>query len=185
MAVRHWSKVTAGRWHVEDLGKATAESYARTIEQLKEARKMITDKADRTLLDGMISNCEYVEEWLETGRRPGNKRGVERLAAYQREIPTDLIEKYMQPVEYLPRGKSTRYKYSNDEVAFMYYMLSMLTDREAECYTMHIGGQYSMRDIADLLDLDVSTIHETMKRAERKIKAAVNRGIPLFLDNIV
>lgn len=49
-------------------------------------------EADITALDSeiktlgeMILDTEYRLEWLDTGRRPGNKRGIERRAAYQRE----------------------------------------------------------------------------------------------------
>ncbi|WP_438446857.1 sigma factor-like helix-turn-helix DNA-binding protein [Gorillibacterium sp. sgz5001074] len=154
---------------------ADITTYRRTRERLCEAR-------GDPKVEAMIRDVDYVIEWLETGRRPGNKRGVERLAAYQRDIPTDLIEKYMLRPQYMPQGRSI---YSPDEVVYMEYLLSTLTERECECYVMHIGGLYSMRDIADLLDLTVSTVHETVKRAERKIKISMNRGKPLLLDIVV
>ncbi|MNP84003.1 positive control sigma-like factor [compost metagenome] len=37
------------------------------------------------------SDCEFVIEWLNSGRRPGNKRGIERRAGYEREILLDPI----------------------------------------------------------------------------------------------
>lgn len=40
----------------------------------------------------MISGMEYIIEWLDTGKRPGNKRGIERRATYQRERPMDPLK---------------------------------------------------------------------------------------------
>ncbi|GEB35887.1 hypothetical protein [Brevibacillus parabrevis] len=47
--------------------------------------------AERQLIREMRGDVEWVIEWLESGRRPGNKRGIERRAAYQREKLMDLI----------------------------------------------------------------------------------------------
>ncbi|XOK58381.1 hypothetical protein ACJ7K1_17455 [Paenibacillus elgii] len=42
------------------------------------------DKEDRSLISDMISDCEFVEQWLETGRMPGSRRGIDRRSVYQR-----------------------------------------------------------------------------------------------------
>ncbi|MDR6880357.1 hypothetical protein [Bacillus sp. 3255] len=38
-------------------------------------------QADRRVINEMVSDCEWTIEWLETGRQPGNKRGIERRSA--------------------------------------------------------------------------------------------------------
>lgn len=48
-------------------------------------------ETEKNYLSEMISDVEYVIEWLETGRRPESKRGIERRAAYQREKLIDPI----------------------------------------------------------------------------------------------
>jgi hypothetical protein len=48
--------------------------------------------AELDLISEMISDTNFAIEWLGSGRRPGNSRGIERLAAYQRE-------KFMDPVK--------------------------------------------------------------------------------------
>jgi RNA polymerase sigma-70 factor (ECF subfamily) len=122
----------------------------------------------------MISNCDYVIKWLETGRRPGNRRGVERLAAYQREVPTDIIERFMKPPE--PVKFESELDWQRLE-----YILSMLTDRERDCYERHIGSMYSEREIAEMLGISRASVREFIARAERKIKQYKNRPIPLSL----
>jgi len=92
-----------------DLGAATLESYQETrrmllrkadeltvriaklepVRTMDEMEELLALDKDRELIVGMISSCSYVIEWLETGRRPGNRRGIERRAGYQREVPTD------------------------------------------------------------------------------------------------
>jgi positive control factor len=67
---------------------------------LKVAKKMYrsaTDE-DKKVIAGMIFDLEFAIEWMETGRRPGNRRGIERRAAYQCEkifVPL-LMQKYFR-----------------------------------------------------------------------------------------
>ena len=127
----------------------------------------------------MIANLDYAIEWLETGRRPGNKRGVERLAAYQREIPTDVIERYMQPTPPLEVG------YTEQEWNHAEFILSMLTDRERECFEMYVVGQSSYREIGELLGINHKTVEENVKRAQNKIKSYKTKPVPILLDIVV
>lgn len=43
----------------------------------------------------MASDLQYALEWLKTAKWPGNRRGVERRAAYQCMLPVDpqLLQK--------------------------------------------------------------------------------------------
>ncbi|KRE56574.1 hypothetical protein [Paenibacillus sp. Soil750] len=45
-------------------------------------------QADQRIINEMIADCDWTIEWLESGRWPGNKRGIERRATYQREKST-------------------------------------------------------------------------------------------------
>jgi len=52
------------------------------IEEYKQALKRIrllqqsASVEDNKLLGGMASDLQYALEWMQTGRRPGNKRGI-------------------------------------------------------------------------------------------------------------
>lgn len=126
----------------------------------------------------MISNLDYAIEWLETGRRPGNKRGVERLAAYQRDIPIDVMDKYAAPT---PKVSLI----TDDDYAKVEFVLCMLSDQERECYELHIGQNYSMEDVAELLNISKSSVQTYLKRASNKVKAYRNRPIQKLLDIVV
>jgi RNA polymerase sigma-70 factor (ECF subfamily) len=130
----------------------------------------------------MIRDIDYILEWMETGRRPGNKRGVERLAAYQREIPVDIMERYAAPPAHLTvqTNDSLEWEYRKME-----YILSLLTDRERQCYEMNIGGMYSEREIAQMIGIAQPTVHENLKRAQNKIKQYKSRPMPLLLEIVV
>ncbi|MDN9012154.1 hypothetical protein [Brevibacillus laterosporus] len=73
------------------------KEYRETRKKLKKAyadlraTETVLDDSERRYLSEMISDVEYVIEWLETGRRPESKHGIERRAAYQREKLVDPI----------------------------------------------------------------------------------------------
>lgn len=125
--------------------------------------------AERQGLGSMISDVEYVIEWLETGRRPGNRRGIERRAAYQRE-------KLMDPVRMQafasnstagsPCNLTEWQKFRLEEV------LSNLSPRERECYELHYGMCFSFGKIAEMLNIKKGTVQSYIECAEKKIKDA-------------
>lgn len=44
----------------------------KSVEQLYRS----ADADDKKVIAGMVSDCKYVIEWLSSGRRPGNTRGL-------------------------------------------------------------------------------------------------------------
>ncbi|WP_103110806.1 sigma factor-like helix-turn-helix DNA-binding protein [Brevibacillus reuszeri] len=122
--------------------------------------------AERQLIGEMRGEMEWVIEWLETGRRPGNKRGIERRAAYQRE-------KLMDPVRmqaFVDRGTAgspvnlTEWQRGQIEDA-----LCGLSERERECYVMANGQCFSHAEIAKMLGISKSSVDTHIKRAQQKI----------------
>jgi len=182
-----------------DLGGATLENYretrrglllaadrltrrikriepVRTMEQMEAVLKL---ENDRKLIVEMIASCSYVIEWLETGRRPGNRRGAERLASYQREIPTDPallpvqgstdIYGFEEPEREEDDGRSSR----------LAAAMRGLTERERDCYSLAHGQGCSLSEIAELLHISKSSAGTYTTRAQRKI--AMNVGKPVDL----
>lgn len=148
-------------------------TYKRTRARLLTAEA--TESDEKAHIAAMVRDCDYIIQWLETGRRPGNKRGVERLAAYQREIPMELMERYAQP-QRLEIGEYDEWQYQKAE-----YILSMLTDRERECYELNIGGLYSEREIARMLGITGPAVHDNLKRAKNKIRRYKAQPLPMIL----
>ena len=152
-------------------------------QSLKTARKMYhnASEEDKKTIAGMISDLEFAIEWLETGRRPGNRRGVERRAAYQREKLFDplLMQKYFRSTE-------PTYEWDDHERESIITSwdreriedaLSVLTDREREVYLMSRGYCLTYSEIANYLCISSSSVQTMIERAERKIKKRIKESL--------
>lgn len=160
---------------VTDLGGATALSYRKARNIAARLYKK-ADADDKKVISGMVSDCEFVEEWLVTGRRPGNKRGVERLAAYQREKLIDPLR--MQA--YVSNSKAGSPSNLTDSDYFVIEeALRVLTDLEKDCFLLSYGHCMPHSYIADVLGLSRGNISTLLKRAKEKIQE--NRNNNLFL----
>ncbi|WP_027410354.1 sigma-70 family RNA polymerase sigma factor [Anoxybacteroides tepidamans] len=152
-------------------------------ESLKAARKMYRSATveDKKVIAGMISDLEFTIEWMETGRQPGNRRGIERRAAYQRERSFDplLMQKYFrssEPVyewdDHEKEDVITSWDRERIEDA-----LSVLTDREREVYLMSRGHCLSYSQIANYLCVSSSSVQKMIERAEKKIKRRIHESL--------
>lgn len=163
---------------IEWLGPADIETYRITKLNLHDLLPSIIEEQHAAHVRAMIRDCDYILEWLETGRRPGNPRGVERLAAYQREIPMEIMERYAQKPKPVQFHKDSDYDH-------MEYILALMTDRERTCYEMHIGGLWTEREIATTLGIARTSVQEFLKRAKTKAKKYSSQPIPAYLDIVV
>ncbi|MED0680240.1 sigma-70 family RNA polymerase sigma factor [Aneurinibacillus thermoaerophilus] len=173
------------------------KEYSKAIYQLKKLREEMNEeekKAYGPVIGSMISDLRYALEWLNTGRRPGNRRGVERLAAYQREKPFDplSIQQYFDSNygntygfigsfigtsvpdlwgfdHIVPTNKIS--KHDEDRIADA---LSVLTEREKEIYVMSRGRCLPYKEIAHYLKISEGTVKATVYRAEKKISKYIN-----------
>jgi positive control factor len=152
--------------------KETCRRLKRAYEARRESEKVLDNQAisERQLLSEMIGEVEYVIEWLETGRRPGNRRGIERRAAYEREKPMDPVR--MQAFVARSTAGSpcnlTEWERFQLEDA-----LSSLTERERECYVLTHGECFSFEETARLLGISKSSVQTHVKRAQEKIRERV------------
>lgn len=151
------------------------EGYRQTRKILRALRTLNTDAAERGQLASMIRDCDYVIEWLQTGRRPGNRRGIERRAAYQHEIrcPNDVLDQH-------PTPSPPRRLLVNDYNRII-QALGILSGRERSCYEMHYAGLWSEYEIADQLGISRDSVHEYLDRAQKKIKKFIEKPVQLEL----
>ncbi|APC46476.1 positive control sigma factor [Aeribacillus phage AP45] len=143
---------------------------------LKQARKMYktANEEDKKIISGMISDLVYALEWMKTSRMPGNRRGIERRAAYQREKPFDplLMQRYFRSTDedvyewddHLQEHKIDEWDRQRIEDA-----LSVLTKREREVYLMSRGHCLSYSQIANYLCISKGAVQTMIERAEKKI----------------
>ncbi|GIO33109.1 positive control factor [Paenibacillus albilobatus] len=159
-----------------DLGEATVQNYKKSL-NLASRLYLRADADDKKTISGMISDCEYAIEWLSTGRRPGNKRGIERRAAYQRERLVDPLkmQAYVQNSKAGSPSNLTEWQRFQIQDA-----LSRLSDRERECYVLAHGECFSFSYIADLLGISRSSVEEYVERAQRKISEDLQSSLFLI-----
>ncbi|PAD36353.1 Fis family transcriptional regulator [Terribacillus saccharophilus] len=155
--------------------KDLIDEYKFALKQLKHQKEQCSLE-ERNIYSGMQSDLEYALEWMQKCRMPGNRRGVERLAAYQREKPFDpiLMQKYTRSLTDDDEKANENIITSWDKERIS-HALSSLTNKEREVYLMKRGEMLSFSDIASLLGLSKSTVQKMVERAENKIK--INKEI--------
>ncbi|WP_145333330.1 sigma factor-like helix-turn-helix DNA-binding protein [Paenibacillus xylanexedens] len=162
---------------VHDLGEATIQNYKKSrkiAEDAYDRAKMNDNEADKKLISKMVSDCNYAIEWLSTGRRPGNKRGVERLASYQREKLVDPLK--MQA--YVQKGHAgSSANLSDWQLYQIEDALTRLSPRERECYIMKHGDCFSYADIAMILNISKSAVQSYVKTAQHKISYDLHNSL--------
>jgi len=176
---------------ITNLGAATLENYVETRRQLlrqadeltvriarmepirtmDEMNALLDLDRDRGLVMEMIASSSYVIEWLETGRRPGNRRGIERRSGAQREVPTDPAR--LPSASLWERAEAER---PSDEAERFRLEAALrgLTERERSCYTLARGETFSHSEIAAMLNISKSSVGTYIIRAQRKVDGNID-----------
>jgi RNA polymerase sigma-70 factor (ECF subfamily) len=165
-----------GGYTVMNLGPATAENYRRSARMARALLARTKDKGDRRTINEMIGECEYAAEWLETGRRPGNRRGIERRAAYQRERPVDPIVLQAYIGHRSAGGAVQASSVTDEDRQRIENVLAKLTNREREAYTMVVGGGLSYSEVAELIGVQKGSVQSFVEAAEKKIRSMLFQG---------
>ncbi|MED0983023.1 sigma-70 family RNA polymerase sigma factor [Bacillus paramycoides] len=156
-------------------------SYIQTLHEIKDAKGNASE-TEKKIFSDMISDLEFTIEWLRTGRRPGNRRGIERRAAYQRERACDplLMQRYFRSMNdnlYEWDDHQQEHVISEWDKIRLEDVLSLLTEREKEVYLMSRGYCLTYREIAKYLMISCSTIQTLIERAEKKIARQLNESL--------
>ncbi|PGT89297.1 Fis family transcriptional regulator [Bacillus sp. AFS040349] len=162
--------------------KIALEDAKRRYELASDDKQDSETRSDKEIIKDMITDIEYAIEWMETGRRPGNKRGIERRAAYQRERAFDplVMQKYFRSADDLDYewDKSDKEQLiSVWEQERIEDALSVLTKKEREIYLMSRGYCIRYKDIANYLGVSVSTVKTNIKRSEKKISQRIRESL--------
>lgn len=175
MAIGHLY-TRAGGITIMNLGPATAENYRRSGRMAKALLARTQDKGERRTIGEMVGECEYAAEWLETGRRPGNRRGIERRAAYQRERLVDPLVMQAYIGNRSAGGAVQASSVSDDDRQRIDNMLAKLTEKEREAYLMVHGGGLSYGDVADILGIEKGSVQSRVESAQEKIQKMLFQG---------
>ncbi|WP_185970980.1 sigma factor-like helix-turn-helix DNA-binding protein [Alkalicoccobacillus porphyridii] len=139
--------------------KKELESYRKQLDQGDAVEK---DEFD--IVGGMISDLVYSMDWLSRGRRPGNRRGIERQAIYKR---TALLDMNLFPSMNM---EDDREKPIDDkDKRAMIDILWTLSNRERESYVLHMSYGMSYAEIAAELKVGRTTVQKYVERAKKKV----------------
>lgn len=161
------------------------KEYKETLRKIRKAKSEYPPVNERNpeqdcdykILCQMESDLLWSLEWMETGRQPGNRRGIERRAAYQRERPIDPI--HFQRYAMQPLYKQSKHTLSDFDMWRVEDALSCLSKLERDVYIMSRGYCLSYAEIAGLLGVAKGTVQKMIERAEKKM--ARQKEISLFL----
>lgn len=159
----------------EWLGHADIETYRKTRRKLSAIDIDILSPQEASHVRSMISDCNYVIEWLETGRRPGNRRGIERRSVAQRDIPMDPLTMR----RYMYTGKRGAVDSHNDisaeQVIMMEEALSILTKQQCDSFVMVKVNGYSLEYAAEIMGLKKTSVQNHVDRASLKVSTFVTK----------
>ena len=149
--------------------------YKESLRKVRKAKET-ANEVDRSILSGMESGLEFAIKWMETGRMPGNHRGVESPHAYHREIPVDPqrfpFERYETPFEHHD-GYVRTGRLSEDEVEFFYSSLDALTEKQREVFLMYYQDWMSLEEIAEELEISRQAAHKSLEQARARIQRII------------
>ncbi|AUJ25176.1 sigma-70 family RNA polymerase sigma factor [Virgibacillus dokdonensis] len=125
--------------------------------------EFISDREDKKHINSMINDMSESIEWMKTGRRPGNLRGIDKRSAYQRRA---LIDMDLFPsLDIQPEEKEI----SEEQKRLLVNILVELSHRERQCYLLHMAQGYSMREVAEELKISKASVQKFIERAKNKI----------------
>ncbi|GAK12226.1 hypothetical protein JCM19039_1980 [Geomicrobium sp. JCM 19039] len=74
----------------KELVKYRETLQRKPMETVAEWTELKAEKNEHEIVGAMIRDLEYAIEWMETSRRPGAKRDIDRRSVHQRTIYMDL-----------------------------------------------------------------------------------------------
>ena len=148
---------------------------------LRDAKKMyksygrddltLQDETDKKIIASMIRDLEYVIEWLETGRNPDSRRGIDKKGVYSMN-PQTLDKIKFEKNEGDFERELTKYEREMIEDA-----LCELTTRERDAFMMVKVEGLSYEYAAELMDIKKTTVQTHVDRAEKKIEKRKTKSL--------
>ncbi|MGM0806505.1 MAG: sigma-70 family RNA polymerase sigma factor [Bacillota bacterium] len=154
---------------VEDI----KEEYNLSKKVLEEYREKLDldnpkDKEDDIIVGEMVSDMKYALEWLNRGRRPGNRRGADKRSVYQRRALLDMD--LFPSIDLRPN----QVYLNNEQKSTLIETLITFSDRERQCYLLHMAQGWSLQEIAEELNLKKRTVQQYVDRAKEKVRKKVS-----------
>ena len=144
-------------------GKKALEEY-----RAKLNRSDPIEDSEYDTVTGMISDIQYALEWMRRGRRPGNRRGVARQSVYQR---TALLAPALFPSLDVEPSDRVLTDWEKRKIVDILWTLS---ERERQCFILHMSYGMSYAEIATELKISKRSVQEYISRAKEKIHKKIS-----------
>jgi len=153
------------------------DAEAREEYFLKSGKRVELEHPDTKAKEGMIEDLNIQINQLGTGRDSG-KRGIHRKNPYDvQSIDPMYIQKFFQPTN--SRSHSTLSEHQLYQIG---EALSYLSSQERTCYVMARGYCANLPEIASMLGVTIRSVRSYLKRADKKIKLALDEN--MFLQGV-
>lgn len=128
---------------------------------------------DLTQINSMIDSMKFSMDWMATGRQPGNYRGADKKAIYQRQYfeSMDLIPDIQEQLQDM--GAKRLYM-TQEEKMILSQIFGAMSLRERQCYILHVGQKMSMGKIAEEIGVSKATVQKYIGRAKEKVLEQVS-----------
>ena len=137
------------------------KEYKKSLKILRKAKTV------PYILNRMITDIEWVIEYMETGSMPGAKYSISRWSKDKRDVPVDPqnIGKYLR---YKEPERSPEWIETIVDI-----VLRTLTAREREAYELVRGNRFTFTEAAEFMNVTKGTVSNLVQRAEKKIRSKV------------
>lgn len=136
-------------------------------DEMKTSAETERDQEDIKQYSNMITSLEYTVSWLESGREPGAKRGLDRREVYKRMVYMDEELLSIVGEEHVMDDEPAQL--SAYDLELIEDALSVLPSREKDIFLMNKVELLSYERIAGLLGLKKGTVQTYVKKAQRKL----------------
>lgn len=130
------------------------------------------DRVDKTQINSMINDMSYVIKWLETGRNPDELRGVNIKNIYRL--------RYLENMDLLPdisqEFEREQLELTEEKKKILVQVFASLSDRERDCFILHVTQEMSMAEIAKELKISKSAVQIYINRAKDKINRITKKA---------
>lgn len=140
-------------------GKYALEKYRQAMD-----KEDADYEKENELVGSMISDMQFALEWMQRGRKPGNRRGIDRRSIYQRTIILDTELFPSLQIEPPPDELTIEEKRRVTDA------LLELSSRERQCFILHMAYGWSYQEIGDQVGVKRRTAQQYVDRAKEKVE---------------
>jgi len=154
------------------------KEYQLSLRELNRLKEKYTGKKNRTekedvdlqLIGSMISDMQFAIQWLQTGRNPDMRRGVDKTGVY---LTDPRVLDSLRVDSPAPAEKEL----SREEKELIEDALCTLTVREKDVFMLIKVEGITYEYAAELLGVKKSTVQKHLERAVRKIEQRKNESL--------